>query len=175
MPINKDWILGFIESSGCFSLTFSSQNTCKLKYQITPVFAITSKNLENLNRIKEFFGFGNVYAQKNSYIFRTKNLNEAKKIIKIFNENDFLSKKLDFAIWKKCIQLICNEEHLNKKGLLKILFLRELLHKNKKSWNKKQFCLIRKEVSPCIIYIKKRTIPKLCDLCFKKPKIYLKC
>lgn len=64
-------------------------------------------------------------------IYQVCKLNEiTKTIILRFKENRLITQKLsDFLLWKNIIELIKQDEHLNQKGLNKIISLKASLNR----------------------------------------------
>ena len=180
--MNLDWVTGFIEGEGCFSILFIKAKSNKLGYQIKPMFAIklVESEVDVLKEIRLFFNnIGNIYFESNSsgrakrmknandsFSFRISRLEEIKELVKKMSGANFVSKEKerDFKKWCKCIEIIDKKEHLSKVGFLKIAKLRESMHK-RKQYNKQTFCQIRIDVDPCEIYKKTKKIPKDCDKC----------
>lgn len=99
-----------------------------LKWQVLPEFRIVQheKDEETLHKIKDFFGFGGVKINRIDHTstrkeFRVRGLENLNKLINFFKENSLnTSKKKDFEIFSKVIQLMNKKEHLTKEGLDKI-------------------------------------------------------
>lgn len=180
MDIN--WVTGFIEGEGSFSILFIKAKTNKFGYQIKPMFAIklVDSELEVLEKIRQFFGnIGNIYFESNKYgrqkgmknandafSFRVSKLDEVRKITRILRKVNFVSKAKEkaFRNWDECIKIISKKEHLTKEGFLKIAKLRWKMNK-RKQYNRKSFCEIRIDVDPCEPYKKTGKIPIKCERC----------
>jgi len=169
--LSNDYILGFVEGEGCFSITIG-KNICRAPrmnpgkrlniknpylFTVKPSFRITNceANRAVLDEIKETLGVGNVYVQKNADSrkqnaahFYTKSFAECLKVRDIFKELSFRTKKgEDFAIWCKCLEIMEKKEHLSKEGLLRICELRDQMNfrKTKNKWNKEEIEKILEE------------------------------
>jgi hypothetical protein len=175
--LSKDYILGFVEGEGCFSITIGRSIDRKPRmgkwvakkknphlFQVKPAFRITSveANLPLLEEFKQAFGCGSVYTQKrgdlnprisNSSYFYTKSFAEAFKIKEYFSAFDFKTTKgKDFILWSKCLDIIASGRHLTKEGFLEICVLRDQMNfrPTKNKWSKEEIQRILEE-KPCHI------------------------
>src|SRR3990167_1875887 len=64
----EQWILGFTDGEGCFSVSFIKNKTTKAGWQVFPEFVITqgAKSLPALEIIKDYFGCGRLFVNKRS-------------------------------------------------------------------------------------------------------------
>ena len=119
------WIAGFTDGEGCFHISINRIPKMSLGWQVLPEFRIVQheKDESVLIQIKNYFSFGNVRINRKDHHgtrkeFRVRGLENLNKIVKFFEENELkTSKKKDFEIFAKVIQLMNNKEHLNKNGL----------------------------------------------------------
>ncbi|MBU2560916.1 MAG: LAGLIDADG family homing endonuclease [Nanoarchaeota archaeon] len=176
------WLLGFIEGEGCFCIVIKKSGKTGNSKQVVADFTIklTESEREVLEKIREYLGgIGHIYFQsskssrkkgltnaRDCVAFKVTKLQEAKKIVDLLNDMDFVSnsKKAEFLAWKKCINLMERKEHLTKEGLFKIALLRETIDK-RKQWNKKSYCEFRNEIEECSEYRKHKIIPENCNIC----------
>ena len=84
-----------------------------------------------LVEIKSFFNnIGKIYTRKTSVDYVVRSLDEITKIIIHFNKYPLLTQKQsDFLLWKTIAELMNKGEHLNEKGLSKIISLKASLNK----------------------------------------------
>ncbi|TSC95971.1 MAG: Homing endonuclease LAGLIDADG/HNH [Parcubacteria group bacterium Athens0714_26] len=138
-----NWICGFVDGEGCFSVSVIKNKTTKFGNQIFPEFVITqgAKSLTALEEIKNFFGCGRIFINKrydnhneNLYRYCVRCLSDLEnKIIPFFLENKLRTfKKKDFIIFKKVIKIMSSKKHLNKSGRNKILRLISKMNRRKK-------------------------------------------
>ena len=126
--LNALWIVGFTDGEGCFHISINKINEMSLGWQVLPEFRIVQheKDENVLYKIKNYFGFGNVTINRTDHHgtrkeFRVRGLENLNKIVSFFEENNLnTSKKKDFEIFTKVIQLMNNKKHLTKEGLDKI-------------------------------------------------------
>ena len=126
------WIVGFIDGEGCFSVSLHKNPTTKLGWQIMPEFVATQseKSLDSLKVIKNFFDCGNIFVNRrydnhkgNLYRFCVRSFNDLnEKIVPFFKKHKLkTSKSIDFELFAEIIALMSKKEHLNEKGINKII------------------------------------------------------
>ena len=160
--LSKDYILGFIEGEGCFSIAigkyidrkprqgkWTSNKKNPRLFRISPSFRITNAevNLPLLEEIKSTLGFGATYVQKrseknpsysNMAYYYTNSFEEALKVKEYFSPTDFKTTKgKDFVLWGKCLEIIQQKRHNTKEGILQICALRDQMNfrPTKNKWN----------------------------------------
>ena len=149
--LSKDYILGFVEGGGCFSIAIGKnidrrerkvgrKNNIKNPYLFTvrPSFRITNSasNRKVLEEIKETLGFGQIYTQERNNnrsqtvaYFYTKSVAECQKAKEFFSGLEFRTTKgKDFALWCQGLELIQQGKHLKKEGLLEVCRLRDQMN-----------------------------------------------
>ena len=128
------WVVGFIDGEGCFSISLHKNPTTRLGWQIMPEFVVTQgeKSLNVLIKLRDFFDCGNIFVNRrydnhkeNLYRFCVRSFKDLKeKIVPFFEVNKLqTSKQFDFQIFSKVIKLMEKKEHLNEKGIKKIISL----------------------------------------------------
>jgi len=123
--LDAKWIVGFSDGEGCFHISINKMNKMSLRWQVLPEFRIVQheKDENVLNKIKEYFGFGEVTINRTDFHgtrkeFRVRGLENLNKIIDFFNKNKLnTSKRKDFEIFSEVIDLMNKKEHLTKNGL----------------------------------------------------------
>ena len=123
--LNIHWISGFINSDGCFSLIVALDPNFKLGERVKLYIQITqhTNSLIVLNKIQEFFGFGQVYPRKDTLAadYKITSITNINKFIELFKPAKLLgAKALDYADFCKGINLINEKLHLTRSGLNKI-------------------------------------------------------
>ena len=122
------WIVGFTDGEGCFHISINKLEGMSLGWQVLPEFRIVQheKDESVLHKLKNHFGFGGVRINNTDENatrkgFRVRGLKNLNEIVRFFEENPLrTSKKNNFEIFKKVIQMMNNKEHLTKEGLDKI-------------------------------------------------------
>jgi hypothetical protein len=122
--LSSAWVAGFVDGEGCFHIGINRLPKMTLGWQVLPEFRVVQHQRDEhlLNRLKDFFGFGNVVVNHGDRKeFRVRGLENLREIVTFFNKNPLqTSKKGDFEIFSTVIQLMSNGEHLTKEGLEKI-------------------------------------------------------
>ena len=131
--IDPNYITGFVDGEGSFSISISPRNFKEVKWEIRPSFSISQhkRNRAILFKIKNFFGCGTIRPNRkdNTYKYEVRSLEELKnKIIPHFEKYPLqTTKRIDFKIFKKVIQIMEERRHLTKDGLKEIIDLLEKL------------------------------------------------
>jgi hypothetical protein len=62
----SNWILGFVDGEGCFSVSIFKNRTSKSGFQVMPEFVVTQgqKSLSVLQEIKDFFQCGSIFVNR---------------------------------------------------------------------------------------------------------------
>ena len=150
--ITIGWIVGFTDGEGCFSINFVKQRDKKEKnrirkgyktgFQIFYEFAVTQgeSSLESLEKIKDFFGIGNLHLNKRydnhkehlyRYVVRKKD-DLVNVIIPFFKKYELrTSKKKNFEIFAKCMIDVEKGKHLTRNGAIKIALMTEKMNHRK--------------------------------------------
>ena len=126
-----NWIVGFVDGEGCFSVSVFRNRTSKNGFQVMPEFVVTqgAKSLNVLEEIKTFFNCGSIFVNRrhdnhkeNIYRFCVRSIKDLDQIIiPFFNENPLkTSKKNDFTLFCKIVKMMIKRHHLTLEGLNKI-------------------------------------------------------
>lgn len=152
--LSDDYIMGFTEGEGCFSITIqkwidrkprqrlkkSKVKRPSLGFRVTPNFRITAVQDEEavLRAIRERLGVGEIYVQDRGkkypnsraashYYVQTKA--DIDKVIDFFKDKKFYTSKGEsFRLWLKCVEIMKSGRHLTKEGLLEICELRDRMN-----------------------------------------------
>lgn len=130
-PNIRNWIVGFTDGEGCFSVSIIKNSTTKSGWQVFPEFVITQgeKSLKTLNEIQNYFGCGKIYINRrkdnhkeNLYRYCVRSIKDIReKIIPFYQQNKLrTAKSQDFDKFCKIIQLIAEQKHLKQKGMIQI-------------------------------------------------------
>ena len=123
--IDPNWISGFVDAEGCFSVIIEIPNINKWRVRTFFEINLHIKDVNILYQIQSFFGVGAVYLRvdRKICVYRVSNIKYIKDIIiPHFKKYPLITQKaIDFDLWSKVIQIILNKEHLNKSGFETIL------------------------------------------------------
>jgi hypothetical protein len=140
-PEIANWICGFVDGEGCFSVSLIRNSTTSFGWQVFPEFVVTQgeKSRKALELIQNFFQCGSIYANNRHdnhkemllrYCVRSrKELRE--KIIPFFQKYPLhTSKQSDFDTFVSIIKLMEKRIHQTKSGLRTIA--RKIQNMNRK-------------------------------------------
>ena len=141
--LTPDYIVGLVDGEGSFTVYIRDvdvEKTAKRRVTAEPKFYIKliEKDKDILYTLKEFFGCGSVYFQKdtrpnhqNCYRYEVYNRNDLLKIIIPFfrkHKLKFNSKRKDFEIFCVLMEMMENEDHRTESGLRKMFALKQIMH-----------------------------------------------
>ncbi len=125
----KNWLTGFIDGEGCFSVSFTKRQKLSFGVEVRPSFSVAQsdkripiqKRKKVLEIIKQYFRCGNLRTDRSTgmVIYETRNVTDiATKILPHFDIYPLLTvKNEDFESFKKIIILMRANQHVNKQGL----------------------------------------------------------
>ncbi len=123
--LDSNWVTGFTDAEGCFSVIIEIPDPSKWKIRISFEINLHEMDKDILYKIQSFFGVGAVYhrADRKKSVYRVSNVSYINKvIIPHFTEYPLISQKArDFLLWSKVVEIISNRDHLTKQGFDKIL------------------------------------------------------
>lgn len=123
---SKGWLCGFIQSDGCFSVTFEKRKS-GLFVRPKPIFVLTQDiSEENLFRsLQNHFGIGFIVTNKTNVSWYITSLAELNDILfPILEEYPLKYGKLKaYLIFKHIVSEMLAKKHLSLKGLLDIVSL----------------------------------------------------
>ena len=129
LDLNNYWLAGFSDADASFQIKLITRNN---KTEVRLNFQIDQKKKDLLFLIKNFVG-GNIGFRKSqdTYYFNSTSFGAAKKVIKYFDQFNLLSSKyINYLKWRKAYIIIQNKDHLNEKGLKKIVRLKKTMNRN---------------------------------------------
>jgi hypothetical protein len=161
-PLTPNWITGFVDGEGCFSIGFVRQfgglhrKGYKAGYQVAHEFVVTqgAKSVDCLHRIQSFFGVGQVTFNR-----RRDNHKEPMYRFVVRKREDLLgvivpffiayplqtAKQLDFQKFMQCLQVISQRRHLTSEGLIEIANIVETMNRQK---SKRELVGILRDYTP---------------------------
>lgn len=130
--INPDYITGFVDGEGCFSISIFKDSRRLTGWQVKPIFSISlhNRDLKLLEAIKRTFNVGKIYKHGiNSSQYRVSSLSNIQVIIKHFDQYPLRTQKQgDYILFKEAVNLIINKNHLSLTGLLKLVSIKATLN-----------------------------------------------
>lgn len=125
--INPNWIAGFTTGEGCFLVKIIKSSSHRLGVRVQLRFQLTQHSRDEtlLKSFIDFFGCGQCYirSDQDAGDFIVENFsNIFEKIIPFFDNYPVLgTKALDYACFKKVVEIVQKKEHLTESGLKKII------------------------------------------------------
>lgn len=127
--LNINWLCGFINADGHFSVRVVNSPKSKLGLGTNPLIKI-SQHLNSfilMEKIQAFLGCGKIYRdnQANNYEVQINSIKDINSFIAQFKEANLLgAKALDYQDFCKIIQIMNKRLHLTKDGLQEIQEIR---------------------------------------------------
>lgn len=157
--LNPWFVTGFSDGESCFNIlvTKSSSNSIGWQVQSRYIIEVNIKDIDLLYKIQTFFGgIGSITSTKKVARFSVFGIKDITNVITHFNNYPLQSaKQIDFALWKKCINLMLSKKHLTQKGLEQIVSYKTAMNFGKSNKLKLSF--------PNVI-IMKRPLVKINDI-----------
>jgi hypothetical protein len=126
------YLAGFADGEGSFNLSFRKRKDYSQPWKISLCFNVSQRDKVILTLYKRHLKCGTLRTRKDGVWYYEVNnfraINE--NVIPFFNRFGFLSakKKRDFAKFKQIANLITDGEHLNRKGIERILEIRKAMN-----------------------------------------------
>ena len=123
--LQAQWVTGFVDGEGCFFVGINPHPEMTAGFQVLPEFTVVQheRDIQLLHALKEFFGCGVVRRNHGSRMaYRVRGLEHLKeRVIPFFEQHPLKSKKrVDFAKFRRVLQLMDRGEHLKSDGIEKI-------------------------------------------------------
>ncbi len=143
--LTAEWIVGFVDGEGTFSVSLIKNPTAKYGWQVFPEFVITQgeKSRPALEAIRKFFGCGKIYINRRYdnhreplYRFVVRSQRELTQIIIPFFRHYQLqtAKRQDFYMFRKCLKLMEVGKHLIPKGQKEIAKIASQMNRKSTRW-----------------------------------------
>lgn len=154
--LDPNFVSGFIDGEGSFSVTFIKDKSYKSGWQIKTSFSIGlhKKDLILLEEIKNYFGVGGISKKGVNgiqyYVNSAKDLLVIENHLKIYPL--LTQKQADFILFKSVLDLIRRKEHLTSEGLNEIVSFKAVMNKGLTSTLEEAFLDVTKKERPLITY-----------------------
>lgn len=140
----ENWILGFTDGEGCFSVSIFRNSTSKSGWQVFPEFVVTQgkKSLPALETFEQYFECGRIFVNKRHddhteplYRYCVRSVKELQeKVLPFFRAHRLrTAKQRDFEVFADVVEMIAERQHLTESGLRKIARKIEQMNRKKKS------------------------------------------
>ena len=142
-PVAAQWVVGFVDGEGCFSVSIFRNRTCALGWQVQPEFAVVqgARSVQVLYLLEQSFGCGSVGRNgrhdnhtEDMYRYRISRLADlADRVIPFFEVNPLRTTKAnDFAVFAIVVRLMQSRHHLSVDGLLEIARLAQTMNRRRR-------------------------------------------
>ena len=154
--LDPNFVSGFVDGEGSFSVTFIKDKSYKSGWQIKTSFSIGlhKKDLALLEEIKNHFGVGGISKKGVNGIQYY--VNSPKDLLVIENHlNNYpllTQKQVDFNLFKSILDLIRRKEHLTSEGLNEIVSCKAIMNKGLTSTLEEAFLDVTIKERPVITY-----------------------
>ena len=143
-PGFEQWIVGFVDGEGCFSISIVRNHTCRLGWQVQHEFSVTqaAHSRASLEDLESFFGCGTIIENRRRDNHRwpllrysVKRRADLEKIVIPFFERNPLrtAKASDFEKFRSVIQMMEDGRHLELGGLRVIARETERMNRRQRS------------------------------------------
>jgi hypothetical protein len=143
-PGVEQWVVGFADGEGCFSISVVRNASCRSGWQVQHEFSVTqaSPSRPALELVQQFFGCGYILEQHRDddrhwplLRFSVKRRSDLVNIIVPFFERNPLitAKQLDFERFCEVLDLMRTNQHLAEPGLRRIASITEEMNRRQRS------------------------------------------
>jgi hypothetical protein len=154
--LNPDYLTGFVDGEGCFSLSIYKQGKNLTGWQVKPIFSISlhNKDIKLLEAIQRTLKIGKIYKHGvDSIQYRVSSLKNLQIITDHFDSYPLITQKsVDYLLFKQAITIIKNKEHFSIEGLLKLVGIKATLNWGLSDKFKESFPLAKPVARPSVIY-----------------------
>jgi len=140
-----EYITGFTDGEGSFSVSFSRRKKMKTGLEVRPSFSISQhqRNLEILKKIRGYFQVGGIRYSKSdhNYKYEVRSIKDLTDVIIPHFQKYPLktSKKRDFKLFEKISKLIHSNHHLSSENIMEIIDMAYMMNKSgKRKYAKKE-------------------------------------
>jgi hypothetical protein len=143
-PGYEQWIVGFVDGEGCFSVPIFRNKTCRIGWQAQPAFAVVQgeRSVHVLHELKSFFGCGGVSINRRRdnhkehlYRYGVRAPRDLLGCIIPFFESHPLrtAKAEDFRKWASIVRFMDQGRHRSVDGMVRIATIVQTMNTRKPS------------------------------------------
>lgn len=137
------YLAGFTDGEGSFVISFRKRHDHTLGWQISFTFSVSQREAYILSQFKKYLGCGTISQRQDGlHTYAVMNpLALREKVIPFFDQFCFRSatKKRNFFLFRKAVNLWIGKERLTREELIKIARIREQL--NLGAGRKRKYCI----------------------------------
>jgi hypothetical protein len=142
-PVTAQWVVGFVDGEGCFSISIFRNRTCAHGWQVQPEFTVSqgARSVQVLYLLEQYFECGAVGRNgrrdnhtEDMYRYRvSRRADLADRVIPFFEANPLRTAKAnDFAVFAHVVRLMQNRHHQTVDGLLEIARLAQTTNRRRR-------------------------------------------
>ena len=143
-PGFEQWVVGFVDGEGCFSISVVRNAGCRLGWQVQHEFSVTQAEPSQpaLEELIEFFGCGKIIEnnRRDNHRYRLMRYSVKRRsdligvIIPFFEEHPLITaKQKDFEYFCEAVSIMRGDRHLTIEGLTEIAALTEMMNRKQRS------------------------------------------
>ena len=143
-PVAAQWVVGFVDGEGCFSVPIFRNQACRLGWQVQPEFTVVQgvRSVQVLHTLERFFGCGTVGVDRRRdnhredlARFRVTRLDDLSGHIVPFFEAHPLrtAKQESFVAFATVVRLMERKAHLDEEGLRNIAVIASMMNFRRRS------------------------------------------
>ncbi len=143
-PGSAQWVVGFVDGEGCFSISVVRNRVCKLGWQVQHEFAVTqgASSRPALEHLIEVFRCGRIIENRRNDNHREMLLRYSVKrrgelistIVPFFEDHQLkTAKKHDFERFATVLRWMAEGSHLTEPGLRRIARMTEQMNRRQRS------------------------------------------
>ena len=143
-PGIEQWVVGFVDGEGCFSISVVRNQGCRLGWQVQHEFSVTqaAPSRSALEELSTFFGCGYVIENQRTDNHRELLLRFSVKrrgdlvgtVVPFFEEHPLrTAKRFDFERFSTVLRKMEAGEHLTEAGLRQIAQITEQMNRRQRS------------------------------------------
>ena len=145
--ISPEYISGYVDGEGCFTVTFNFRMKAKLRWELRPSFSVSQNEdrRQVLDLMRNYFGCGHIrrdYADKTVKFEVRDHRDLIGKIIPHFERFPLLSKKQqDFELFRAICGKVHGGDHLVSEGFVEIVHLAYAMNGSGKRKHPKEYII----------------------------------
>jgi hypothetical protein len=143
-PGFEQWIVGFVDGEGCFSVPIFRNRTMRVGWQVQPEFVVVqgARSVHVLRELKKYFACGRVgenrrHDNHREHMWRwaVRSVPElSERIIPFFEQHPLrTAKSLEFVKFARIIAMVRTGQHLSAAGLTEIATIAQTMNFKKPS------------------------------------------
>ena len=140
----RQWVVGFTDGEGCFSIAVVRNPTCRLGWQVQHEFSVTQGvgSRSSLELVRDVLGCGRLVENSRHDDHRQDLLRFSVKrrrhlidrVVPFFEENPLrTAKRADFEKFSSVLRMTERGEHLDRVGLRDIALMTEQMNRRQRS------------------------------------------